>query len=260
MSRSVTEPKARTVHQQGYVLLLVAVFLIILTATSVHFVNELGEYTNVSGTARDSSASLMIAESALEHLRGTFLSGVSQCAAIPANCDPNAQNICETIKIKDYQSSPDACLENYMYYVNSGGAGTGIDQTQPSLLQRVASGEAASVSAQQTSRKIASNVTQLSVNDLSGTGFGPNLFILNSNGRLVPSAVANWTTSLDKAAAWIEVVQNNNDPNAIDLVVQAVGQSGDSKSYVQRYIGTFYPSNTLGSGLSVLTEASPIQR
>ncbi|MDQ7072387.1 MAG: hypothetical protein Q9N32_00925 [Gammaproteobacteria bacterium] len=73
--------------------------------------------------------------------------------------------------------------------------------------------------------------------------------------------VASWTalnTSI-KTMAWIEVIKNPSDNQAVDLYVQAVAQSGNSKRYLQSYIGT-YGTQTLGTGLAGLIEASNIDR
>lgn len=91
----------------------------------------------------------------------------------------------------------------------------------------------------------------------------------NSNGLLVTSAYGSWDAqkagndyNQTIAAAWAEITQNPANSNAMDLWVQAVAQVGWSKSYLQRYIGTYYPP-ARGGGLSdigVLIEAANFDR
>jgi hypothetical protein len=96
---------------------------------------------------------------------------------------------------------------------------------------------------------------------LFGNSFKPRLYKLTANSMLVASAQTSWDaeTNPEKAAAWIEVIQNPNNTDAIDLIVQAAAQVGKAKSYVQRYVGSFSQGSTLGS-VSLLSEASNINR
>jgi len=177
--------------------------------------------------------------------------------------DPNNNNatsdICEAAEIRSNMNNPSAKLFGYMYYVSSSAA---LEHNAPSLLQRVANGEAATVTASTlASQKVDDNTSQLRVNDLFGNGFAPKLLTLNANSLLIASNAASWDaeSAPEKAAAWVEVIVNPDNPNAVDLIVQAVAQVGKAKSYVQRYAGSFSSGTTLGS-VSVLSEASNIDR
>jgi len=147
-----------------------------------------------------------------------------------------------------------------MFYVSTGAA---LDQTAPSLLQKIADGEASNAAAVVYALPRISNATAtVRVNSLFiGAATRPMLYTLNNNGLLIDSVAANWNaeTNTSKAAAWIEVTQDPVQADAIDLYVQAVAEVGSAHTYLQRYIGTYFASVTIGS-ISVLAEASNILR
>jgi len=241
-------------------MLLVAIFLLILMAGSAQLFTRIAEDTISSGTLRDSSESLMLAESAMENLRGQFINTLDTVVEAPTD------TLDEVIarQLPANMANPDAILFKYMYYVT---AGAGLDQTQPSILQLIADGEAAGAAASvMAARSISSAETQLRINDLfanpGGTAIAPMLFTQNANtGILTSSAAASWTAeaSPTKAAVWVEVSQNAAASTDVDLFVQAMSQVGNAKSYVQRYIGTYNASTVIGT-ISALAEASNIDR
>lgn len=252
--------------QSGYILILSALFLFVLMAGSAHFFYRTTENTNASGTTRDSIQALLLAESVLELMRGQLVLNrldSDNNVRVTACQDPNNNNlssdICEAAEIRSHISDPLNHLFPYMYFVSATDA---LENSTPQLLQRIANGET-----QQTnpsalnSQKIAASTLQLRINDLFDTNFAPHLFVLNANGRPVPSAAADWDaeTSALKAAAWVEVIINPNSSESVDLIVQAVAQVDKARSYVQRYAGTFSSSTSLGS-VSMLSEASNINR
>ena len=62
-----------TRSQSGYILILSSIFLFVLIASSAHFFYRTTENTTMSGTSRDSTQALLLAESAMEHLRGQMV-------------------------------------------------------------------------------------------------------------------------------------------------------------------------------------------
>jgi hypothetical protein len=220
--------------------------------------------TKISGAARDSSESLLLAESAMEMLRGQFINDLDRDGIVSVvACDVGGKTIdkCEAGDIRNNIATPLASMLSYMYYTSTGSA---LDQTQPSILQKVADGEGAfdSTTSVLASQDISTAVTRLRVNDLFTASFKPLLFTVNNNGLLVNSAAADWNTEANtqKAAAWIEVILNPGDSNAIDLYVQAASQVGNARSFLQRYVGSYFNDDTLGALISPLAESSNIDR
>ncbi len=239
-------------RQQGNVLVVTALFMLVLMGASTHFYYRATASTTLAGSARDNAESLLLAESALNMMLGRFSSGLD------SDGDGTTDKI-EGGVIQQNMTNPAGLLMPYMYYVT---AGAGIDQTQPSLLQRVADGESlGSVVGGLAGQDVSSASNVLRVNALFGAGFSPQLYTLNNNSLLIDSAAADWDseTNASKAAAWFELAQNPNDSAALDLYVQAVAAVGDSKSYVQRYVGTYYANIAIGS-IAILAEASNLNR
>jgi len=251
-------------HQKGAILTLVLVILGILIATSMQFYAVSTDSTKISGAARDSSESLLLAESAMETLRGQFINDFDRDGIVSVvACDVGGKTIdkCEAGNIRNNIATPLASMLSYMYYSSTG---TALNQTQPSILQKVADGEGAfdTATSQLASQNVSTAVTRLRINDLFTAGFKPILFTVNNNGLLVNSAAADWNkeTSTQKAAAWIEVILNPTDNEAIDLYVQAVSQVGNARSFLQRYVGSYFNNDTLGALISPLAESSNINR
>ncbi len=251
-------------YQNGSTLIIVMVMLVIMIGTSIHFFTQSTDSTKISGASRDSTQSLLLTESAMELLRGQFINKLDTNAVISnTDCDVGGISLdkCEASVLLKNISTPENFLMPYMFYVSNASA---IDQTTPSLLQTIANSEGGFVSSSLplNSRKISSAITELRINDLFNAGFKPMLFTVNVNGLLVPSAAANWDaeTAAQKAAAWIEVILNPDDPAALDLYVQAVSQVGNGRSFIQRYIGSYFSNDTLGGFISPLSESSEIAR
>jgi len=263
-----------TPKQNGAALItMVMIMLVILMSSSVYLNSRMKTSTKLSGSERDNSEAFLYAESTMELLRGRFINNLdTQNSAVSGACDDGtgtSPDKCETGLIQQYIQNPignlvDNNLMPYMFYVTAAGINT-IDQTTPMLLQRIADGEALKPNNAGAGINIVSNsvpiaVTTLNLNDLFDSG-SPFLFTTNNNGLLIDSNAASWTalnTSV-KSMAWIEVIRNPSDNQAIDLYVQAVAQSGNSKRYLQSYIGT-YGAQTLGTSLAGLIEASNIDR
>jgi hypothetical protein len=253
-----------TRHQSGAILLVVIFILGVLIASAMQFFSVATDSTKISGAARDSIESMLFTESAMEMLRGSFINNLDRDGVIGVeDCDVSGVSLdkCEASYVRKNIMAPQASLLSYMYYVSDD---TAIDQTGPSLLQKLADGEAAfdTSNGQLASQKISSAVTMLRVNDLFNDDFKPLLYTVNENGLLVNSVAANWDaeTSTHKAAAWFEIALNPDDNAAIDLYVQAVSQVGGARSYLQRYAGTYFDNDTLGGLVSPLAESSNINR
>ncbi len=251
-------------RQNGAILILVLIILGVLIATSIQFFTVTTDSTKISGSARDSSESLLLAESAMEMLRGQFINDLDRDGVVSvANCAVNGLTVdkCEAGEIRNNIATPEPSMLSYTYYTTAGGA---LDQTTPSILQKVADGEGAfdTTTTPLTTHNISNGVNRLRVNDLFAAGISPLLYSVNNNGLLVSSVAANWNaeTSTQKAAAWIEVILNPTDNEAIDLYVQTVAQVGNARSFLQRYVGSYYNDDTLGALISPLAESSNINR
>ncbi len=251
-------------QQSGAILIFVLVVLGILIISSTQFFSMATDSTKISGASRDSSESILLTESAMENLRGQFINNLDYAGDVDvALCDFGGTSVdkCEAGDIRENMTAPVTFLMPYMYFVSDAAA---LDQDQPSLLQTIANGEGAfdESSSQLASQIVSSATTQLRVNDLFANSFKPLLFTVNDNGLLVDSAAADWDaeTGTHKAAAWIEVILNPDDDEAIDLYVQAVAQVGSSRSFLQRYVGSYFNDDTLGELVSPLAESSNINR
>ncbi len=240
-------------QESGYILLMVAVFILILLGGSTQFFSRVTEATRMSGGIRDNTEALLLAESALNRLMGQFVNTLDSDGN--GTVDKSQAGI-----IQANMADPRAFMMPYMLYTSSG---TALDQSRPSLLQKVADGEASNAANNALpDAHLNAAVTTLRINDLFvNAGTRPALYTLNNNGMLINSAAANWNAdnSASKAAAWVEATQNPIKTDAVDLYVQSMAQTGNARCYLQRYIGTYFASVTIGS-ISVLAEASNIAR
>lgn len=244
-------------RQSGYVLLVVLVFLAILLSAGAHFYIRSTEHAKDSGGIRDITESMILAESALYRAMGFYLSGNYDDAGIAI---PNNMN---------NQADMDDVLGNIpslFYVTNTDTALDEVDQTDPSILQMVANGEAANIAYdQRTTQRLVTSaadpLTQLRINDLfnNGAGFRPELYVINpADGLLALSAALDWESepSPVKAAVWFEVVENPAVADAVNIYVQAVAEVDGSKSYLQRVMIGYDPSFLLGEELAALSESS----
>ena len=284
-------------QQQGLSLLLVLVLLVISISTSLFFHQRMVSSTRISGATRDNSESLMLAESAMERLRGGFINNFPlSTTATPfplyalesRDCTWNAAlgvfegqdaAVCELAPLPDagraagiggkmgdttaLETALTDAVVDYMFYVGA------ADQILPNILQRVANagaGVTGSTCAATGTHAVAANCNELPINTLFVDG-SPLLFTTNANGRLIGSNAANWQAELDAvgnngtvAAAWLELTVNETDPDAVDTWVQAMASVGIATSYVQRYTGTYHPGTNILGSLAGLVEASNIDR
>ncbi|MDQ7072386.1 MAG: hypothetical protein Q9N32_00920 [Gammaproteobacteria bacterium] len=137
-------------NQKGAALItMVVIMLAILMSSSVYLNGRMKTSTKLSGAERDNSEAFLYAESTMELLRGRFINNLdTQDSAISASCDDGtgvSPDKCEAGLIQQYIQNPignlvDNNLMPYMYYVTAAGINI-IDQTSPTLLQRIADGE-----------------------------------------------------------------------------------------------------------------------
>jgi hypothetical protein len=246
----------KTSHQQGYILLIVIIFLAILLSAGAHFFLRSTEHTKESGGIRDMTESVLLAESAMNYAMGQYMSGT---------IDDSAEKI---PNFMDSQADLASILTatGSLFYITDTSTADEIEQTAPSLLQIVANGEASNVAATNlTSARLETSAVNplvtLRINDLfdGAATFRPLLYTINSaTGLLTPSMAVSWS-SLDatvKAAVWFEVIQNPNNSSSVDVYVQAVAEVDGAKSYIQRTLVGYDPTWELGDDISAVSESS----
>jgi len=266
--------------QRGLSLFLVLTLLVITISASLFFHKRMVTSTRVSGATRDNSASMLLAESAMENLRGGFinnldslcngkiLAGSTGCATVAFDKNRASALIEEMGDPSQLGTILQNSGLNYMFYVGP----AGMTEISPSILQAVANGDATAANGGGTFCTISTSTNAVSaadcklrVGDLFSTGnsFSPKLYTTNDNGRLVDSADANWSAAFASkdtvAAVWMELTINPENSDAMDMWVEVAARVGMATTYVQRYVGTYYEANRLGS-LSALIEASNIDR
>ncbi len=228
-------------RERGYLLIVIAVLLTTLMVVTTQFMARSAQNTRMAEITRDNAQSLQLAESVSNLLHG-YLS---------YNGDLNKDGIPDKDQIVVDLVKPPAKLPlPYVFFVTSGKE---IDQAKPSILQRVADGEARSVKTGASSQAIKQDKRHLSVQGLFGKDFAPLVYVIDDKGDLVPST-KNWKDekSYQRATAWIELVRSPG--GSLLFYVAAVGAVGDSQSYVQRFIGE--ASETLGGGIGPLNQSS----
>jgi len=288
-------------QQKGLTLLLVLVLLVVTISSSLFFQERMTASTRISGATRDNSVSLILAESAMENLRGGFINDYPLSDTSPPyplyaldsrDCTWNlAHDVATGIDAAACQADPrpdvlrvadigglmsdTVALETslgaadvgYIYYVGA------ADQVLPNLLQRVANAGAGVTGTGCTIETGTHSVSEAECNlDIStlfgGTNYSPLAFTTSEGLLFKVEDPENWQAVLDQAdnydgtvaAAWLELTVNTENPDAVDVWVQAVASVGIATSYVQRNAGTYHPaSNVLGS-LAGLVESSNIDR
>lgn len=231
---------------------MVALFMIVLIIGSSQFYNRSTDSTIISGSKRDNSESLLLAESAMNLLMGRFVN------TLDSDEDGTTDSV-QAGLLQLNMTAPDAFLMPYMFYATNS---AGLDVTAPTLLQWVANGEAANATAATLAQPgVPAATTQLRINDLFTALNQPKLYTLNNDGLIIESAAANWAadTNISKAAVWFEITENNTQSDAVDIYVQSVAQVGTARTYIQRYIGSYFANIVIGT-VPALAEASNIDR
>lgn len=220
--------------QKGYILIITIVLLSVLLIMSLNFFKRTADSLQMSGYNRESTESLVIAESAMNFLYGRYI----------YNADLDGKNGID-IDVKINPSKPNEIDLPYLYYVSSDGS---IDQKNPSLLQKIANGEARNIGATINNHEVAKTTERLQIMNLYSNKAKPIVFQFNALNQ-IEQTETEWSAvsgnNSKAAVAWLELVKNEELEGTVQVYVQAVGKVGTSKSYVQRLIG--YIPTTLGS-------------
>lgn len=261
MKKIAPPTRATMDRQRGYILLLVLIFIAILMGMGAHFFLRATDHTRESGSMRDMTESMLLAESAMNLVMGRYYvstgggdSDYMQSVNLTTNRDNRAGLAAIQADIA------------YAYYItNTDSAVSELDQVQPALLQMVANGEAANVAATPLAEPrlvtaAAAPLTRLRINDLFiNAAFRPKLFALNPATGLLQerAAPSTWSseTATEKVAVWVELVLNPVDATIVDIFVEAVAEVDGVKSYVQRFLDQSQ-STTNPEGIPLFTESS----
>ena len=233
-------PSRHPQRETGYILIFVAIVLLALSIVSIKYFSGSISSKKVAAYSRDAEESFMLAESAMNTLYGGFI----------YEGDFNQDDVFDK-QVPINIEAPAPFGNKYMYFVS---AENRIDQTIPSILQRIADGEARAIAGEVNGAIVSATATSLRINDLFSGDSRPLVFTHSANG-LQPTNNSWGASETPKAAVWIEVIRDTFQANQLYLFAQAAAQVGDSKSYVQRYIGEY--SDTIGHQVSALTEANP---
>lgn len=253
--------------QRGYILLIVALFLSVLMVASAQFFLKTTDHTTGSGMIRDSTQSVLLAESAMNMVMGQFISGDDNGSGAEAAKNFSAY-LGNQVALSNMWADADPYLRN-MYYVTNTNDASEINITMPSILQAIANGESNAVNlAPAGSHRITTlgvALPPMRMNDLfdaSGASiFSPSLFVLDAAGLLKKSNHSSWNaeTSPVKAAGWLEATENPANVQVVDIFVQAMADVDGAKSYLQRHLGSYVPSARLGN-IELIVEASNVNR
>lgn len=257
-------PAGNTPRQEvGAILFLVLILMVVLMISSAGFFGRASDSSNISGFSRDASQASLLAESGLNRVLGSFNNKTSLTIGdVDGNSilDRSGINAALLGNTLTAPALPLILPARYWFYRSSG---TAIDQTAPSLLQLVASGEATNADAASASalinQKVDTAVTALRVNDLFDGAVKPVLFTQTSSGLTLSAAAWNAEPGTEKVAVWMELTQNPAQNTCVDFFISAAAQVAQSKSYVQRFVLTACPNNTLGSN-PPLQDASNLPR
>lgn len=258
-------PAGNTPRQEvGAILFLVLILMVVLMISSAGFFGRASDSSNISGFSRDASQASLLAESGLNRVLGSFNNKTSATIGdVDGNSilDRSGINAALLGNTLTAPALPLILPVRYWFYRSSG---TAIDQTAPSLLQLVASGEAtnaaAAVASALINQKVDTAVTALRVNDLfDGALVRPVLFTQTSSGLTLSAAAWNAEPSTERVAVWMELTQNPAKNTCVDFFISAAAQVAQSRSYVQRFVLTACPNTTLGSS-PPLVDASNLPR
>ncbi len=227
----------------GYILVVTVILLAALLVMSLSFVERTKDSLQIAGYNRGAAESVLIAESAMNLLYGRII----------YNADLDTDGI-NDIEERINFNRPEQPPFPYLYFVS---ATNNIEQASPSILQRIANGEARGENGSVASHIVNPGSARLKVTDLYSGNARPIVFEFDAQNRMVVSN-KSWSELEGKntkaAVAWVEMVKNDNLDGAFQFYAQAVGKAGNSKSYVQRLI--LKTDTVLGSDVPTLGEAS----
>jgi len=237
--------------QDGYIVIVTIALLATLLSVTIGSFERLKNNRQLSGYNRDSAESLLLAESAMN-----FMIGLYQTTSMDGDAfiDGNEVININLLPISDNLPTP------YFYFVSN--AGGTIDQNTPSILQRVANGEAMNLSNPLANRVVPFASNNLLISDLFVdantrpmvfTLNGVNLFqieAINTSGEW--DAAATIAANPKIAAAWMEIVDDPNIIGSLEVYIAALAKVGRSKSYVQKLYGTV--NTNLGPGVPEIVQ------
>jgi len=229
--------------QQGYILILIMVLMAIMAIASVQFTARTSGSLKTFSQTRDANQSLLIAESALNTLYAHFA----------YNADLNQDGTPDNSAPINMATTPPGINLPYLYYFANNST---IGQQQPGILQSIATNEAQANPISSNNAPGFNPNQALRIDNLYSNNAGPLTYQQNENGLLIRSQLT-WTqinASKGKAIAWLEAVRDKNNDSIIKIYVQAVGEYQSSRSYVQRFAGSY--SQTIGGPLCALCESN----
>ncbi|HEX5337541.1 MAG TPA: hypothetical protein VFW53_03815 [Gallionella sp.] len=276
MNPSVTTkptPTAAQRPQRGYILPFVLVLLVMLMVGSVSFFNRSTHATQLSGATRDYDQARLLAESGMNLVLGRITNfsaasavvstgaAVIPCiaaASAPAVNDLNCNDTPDANEAKPASFTPTLPLPVGYEFFLTNAAGAGITESAPGILQRVANGEARNSPTALTDQSVLTGINNLRVNDLFiSTTLRPLLLTQSQNGLSFSSKTWDKETSAEKAAVWLEVSRDPDPAHAnwFSLYLSSAAQVGNTKAYVQRFIGAY--TDQLGARvIAPLSEAA----
>lgn len=259
--------------QCGYILPFVLVLLAILMAGSASFFYRSTEEAKLSGATRDYDQARLLAESGMNLVLGRITNfsatsavigtsaAVIPCiaaASAPAVNDLNCNNTADANEAKPASFTPTLPLPVGYEFFLTGVAGAGITETRPGILQRVANGEARNSSSALAGQSVATNINALRINDLFiSASLRPLLLTQSQNGLTFSANTWDKEPAAEKTAVWLEVSRDADPAHATwyDLYLCSAAQVGNSKSYIQRFVGAY--TDQLGAQvIAPLSEAS----
>lgn len=200
---------------------------------SLQFMDRSVVTMKLADYSRSSNESLLIAESAMNWIFGTFNHGGQYDGMTLDNT------------VAPDLITPDLSNHRYIFYIREDNQ---IRIGLPDILQRVADGEARNAGGSIVNQVVDGTASTLLVQDLLQNG-RPLLFEKTNVFRAAPSL--NWATSRNaRAAAWIEAVRDPSQPSRVLFYAQAVGQYETSRSYVQRFLGSY--SDTMNRNIGAI--------
>jgi len=257
--------------EQGFILLFVLLLLVGLMVTSAGFFYRANNDTKLSGTERDYDQALLLAESGGNLVAGLFFNiGDNNTSTNPyTGCDSGS--LVGDLNCNGFHDNPEGRPQSagsglpktgdgyglgYQFYLTAT-AGAGLSYSTPSILQRIADGEARNSGTSISTREILNSRTQLRVRDLFSTTLAPNKAASDPNPYIRPFLFTQSATGLtrstnkwqdepsaQKVAVWLEVTKNPTDSTTFDNYLCAVAQVGNAKAYLLRFLGT-YPVNLI---------------
>ncbi len=227
----------------GYILIVTLVLLSALLIISLNYLERTADSMQLSGYNREAAESLVLAESAMNFVYGNYNYG--------ADLDKDGNNLVDSDQPIDINAL-NALPLPYLYFVTAAGV-PAIDQALPSILQRVANGEARGTGNGINGHVVSADSQQLLVQNLYSEPARPLVITLGVNNELEVSA-NNWADISTGAAVWFEIVQNPVLNGSFQAYIQVVSKVGNAKSYSQRLILGL--SVVLGPRLSTGSESS----